>query len=126
MFPLVSTGGLQLRRTNRLETKTGTTSRGAEGRILELGTAVGEWGDSVRKLGDTKERGSAGKCVGVKTTKSIKHGTRQKWIRNKCKLKYVIIHVNHRYTHQIHKPYLYFSPLLISRSPLFVNETFRN
>lgn len=50
MLPLASAGGRQLRRTNRLETKTGTTSRGAEGRTLELGTAGGEGEESVREV----------------------------------------------------------------------------
>lgn len=48
MFPFASAGGRQLRRTNRLETNTGTTSLGAEGRTLELGTAREEGEEAVR------------------------------------------------------------------------------
>lgn len=48
MFPFASAGGRQLRRTNRLETKTGTTSLGAEGRMLELGIAKEEGEEAVR------------------------------------------------------------------------------
>lgn len=62
-LPLASAGGRQLRRTNRLETKTGTTSRGAEGRTLELGTAGGEGEESVRKAGGTAVSGRAGGAV---------------------------------------------------------------
>jgi len=62
-LPLTSAGGRQLRRTNRLETKTGTTSRGAEGRTLELGTAGGEGEESVREAGDTGVSGRAGGAV---------------------------------------------------------------
>lgn len=62
-LPLASAGGRQLRRTNRLETKTGTTSRGAEGRTLELGTAGGEGEESVREAGGTEVLGRAGGAV---------------------------------------------------------------
>lgn len=64
-LPLASAGGRQLRRTNRLETKTGTTSRGAEGRTLELGTAGGEGEESVREAGGTGVSGRAGGAVVV-------------------------------------------------------------
>lgn len=63
IFPLVSAGGRQLRRTNRLETKTGTTSRGAEGRTLELGVAEGEGEESVREVGGTRVSGLVGSTV---------------------------------------------------------------
>lgn len=59
MFPFASAGGRQLRRTNRLETKTGTTSLGAEGRTLELGIAKEEGEEAVRGVGAT-----GGKCAG--------------------------------------------------------------
>lgn len=42
MLPFASAGGRQLRRMNRLETKTGTTSLGADGRTLGLGIAEEE------------------------------------------------------------------------------------
>lgn len=51
MFPFASAGGRQLRRTNRLETNTGTTSLGAEGRTLELGMARKEGEEVVRDVG---------------------------------------------------------------------------
>lgn len=51
MFPFASAGGRQLRRTNRLETRTGTTSLGAEGRMLELGIAKEEGEEAVRGVG---------------------------------------------------------------------------
>ena len=51
MFPFASAGGRQLRRMNRLETKTGTTSLGAEGRMLELGIAEEEGEEAVRGAG---------------------------------------------------------------------------
>lgn len=51
MFPFASAGGRQLRRTNRLETRTGTTSLGAEGRTLELRMAVEEGEEAVRSEG---------------------------------------------------------------------------
>lgn len=51
MFPLASAGGRQLRRTKRLETKTGTTSLGAEGRILELGMAKERQEETIRSVG---------------------------------------------------------------------------
>lgn len=63
MLPRASAGGRQLRRTNRLETKTGTTSRGAEGRTLELRTAGGEGEDTVREAGGTEVAGLAGGAV---------------------------------------------------------------
>lgn len=50
MFPFASAGGRQLRRTNRLETNTGTTSLGAEGRTLELGIAREEEEEAVREV----------------------------------------------------------------------------
>lgn len=72
MLPLASAGGRQLRRTNRLETKTGTTSRGAEGRTLELGTAGGEGEESVREAGGTGVSGKAGGAV-VDTAKVLQN-----------------------------------------------------
>lgn len=51
MFPFDSAGGRQLRRTKRLETKTGTTSLGAEGRILELGMAKERQEETIRSVG---------------------------------------------------------------------------
>lgn len=59
MFPFASAGGRQLRRTNRLETNTGTTSLGAEGRTLELGIAREEEEEAVRGVGAMD-----GKCAG--------------------------------------------------------------
>lgn len=50
MFPFASAGGRQLRRTNRLETKTGTTSLGAEGRTLELGIAKEKEEEAIRSV----------------------------------------------------------------------------
>lgn len=41
MFPRGSSGGRHPRRTNRLDTRTGATSRGAEGRTPELGVTGG-------------------------------------------------------------------------------------
>lgn len=55
MFPFASAGGRQLRRTNRLETNTGTTSLGAEGRILELGIAEEKGEEIVRGMSATAE-----------------------------------------------------------------------
>lgn len=64
MFPFASAGGRQLRRTNRLDTKTGTTSRGAEGRTLELGIAKeGEGEESVREVGGSGVSGLVGRTV---------------------------------------------------------------
>lgn len=64
MFPLASAGGRQLRRTNRLETKTGTTSRGAEGRILELGIAKeGEGEEFIRQTDGIGVAGWEGSTV---------------------------------------------------------------
>lgn len=54
MFPLASAGGRQLKRTKRLETKTGTTSLGAEGRMLELGMATKEQEENIRTAVTTR------------------------------------------------------------------------
>lgn len=56
MFPFASAGGRQLRRMNRLETKTGTTSLGAEGRTLELGIAKEEGEEAVRGTGAMRRK----------------------------------------------------------------------
>ena len=56
MFPLASAGGRQLRRTNRLDTSTGTTSLGAEGRTLELGIAREEEEEAVRGNVQTQQQ----------------------------------------------------------------------
>ena len=63
MFPFASAGGRQLRRTNRLETRTGTTSLGADGRTLELRMATKEGEKAVRSEGDMgrKRAGRQGK-----------------------------------------------------------------
>jgi hypothetical protein len=54
MFPFASAGGRQLKRTKRLETKTGSTSLGAEGRMLELGMAKKEQEENIRSAGTTR------------------------------------------------------------------------
>lgn len=71
MFPFASAGGRQLRRMNRLETKTGTTSLGAEGRTLALGIAMEEGEEAVRGAGATggtrarRQRGAVSKQNGT-------------------------------------------------------------
>ena len=61
MFPFASAGGRQLRRTNRLETRTGTTSLGAEGRTLELRMAAEEGEEAVRSEGTWAGNAQEGK-----------------------------------------------------------------
>lgn len=68
MFPFASAGGRQLRRTNRLETNTGTTSLGAEGRTLELGIARKEEEEAVRGGGVM-----GGKCARRQNRPKSKH-----------------------------------------------------
>lgn len=73
MFPFASAGGRQLRRTKRLETKTGTTSRGAEGRTLELGTATEEGEEAVRGAGAMEGRVREGKADPLANTEGNIH-----------------------------------------------------
>lgn len=68
MFPFASAGGRQLRRMNRLETRTGTTSLGAEGSTLELGIAEEEGEEAVRGVGTT-----GGQRAGKQSRPSSKH-----------------------------------------------------